>query len=90
MGRHVKEFKQTAQNENRRWREWLSEILRQGVNSGEIRPVNVDLFLGALLGAITYIMRPWEDSLATGFTPSEAAARVVAFFFEGIGKNRNQ
>ncbi|MDR1194577.1 MAG: TetR/AcrR family transcriptional regulator [Peptococcaceae bacterium] len=88
MGQYVKEFKQTAQAETRRWREWMAEILRQGVESGEIRQVNVDIFLGALMGAITYIMRPWEEPPVMIYnTPSEAAARVVAFFFDGIGKN---
>ncbi|MEL7623451.1 MAG: TetR/AcrR family transcriptional regulator [Clostridiales bacterium] len=86
LGNAMKEFQSMAQEENLRWQRWLEEIIDAGVAGGEIRPVDPQLFLGALMGAVMNLVRPWGSSVWENYVPQEAAERVTDFFFEGIKK----
>ncbi len=86
LGNAMKEFQNMAQEENLRWQRWLEEIIDAGVASEEIRPVDPQLFLGALMGAVMNLVRPWGGSVWDNYMPQEAAERVTDFFFEGIRK----
>ncbi len=86
LGNAMKEFQSMAQEENLRWQRWLEEIIDEGVAGGEIRPVDPQLFLGALMGAVMNLVRPWGGSVWENYMPQEAAERVTDFFFEGIKK----
>ncbi len=86
LGNAMKEFQSMAQEENLRWQRWLEEIINAGVASDEIRPVDPQLFLGALMGAVKNLMRSWSGSVWDNYMPQEAAERVTDFFFEGIRK----
>lgn len=86
LGNAMKEFQSMAQEENLRWQRWLEEIIDAGVAGGEIRPVDPQLFLGALMGAVMNLVRPWGGSVWENYKPQDAAERVTDFFFEGIKK----
>jgi TetR/AcrR family fatty acid metabolism transcriptional regulator len=86
MGDAMKEFKGILHEQNLLWQEWLEEIIAIGVAGGEIRPVDPQLFLGALMGAVVYLLHPWS-SVWDNHRPQEAAEQVADFFFEGIRKS---
>ena len=86
MGSSMKDLQNLILEQNARWRGWLEEIIELGVASGEIRPVDSRLFLGALLGTVIHLVQPWDDSEWKTIPPGDAAERVTEFFFKGIGK----
>jgi TetR/AcrR family fatty acid metabolism transcriptional regulator len=86
MGKAMKEFQGIILEQDLLWQEWLKEMIAAGVASGEIRPVDSQLFLGALMGAVIHLLRPW-NSVWDNYEPQEAAEQVADFFFAGIRKN---
>jgi TetR/AcrR family fatty acid metabolism transcriptional regulator len=86
MSGSMKDLQSLVVEQNARWQGWLEEIIDMGVTSGEIRQVDARICLGAVMGAILYLVQPLEDSARDDLTPGEAAERVTDFFFAGIGK----
>jgi TetR/AcrR family fatty acid metabolism transcriptional regulator len=84
IGNSMEELRSLILEQNTKWQGWLEEIIESGVESGEIRRVDPQMFLGAIMGAVVNMVRPlchidWSDQ-----DPAEAAERVTELFFEGI------
>ncbi|MCL1804563.1 MAG: TetR/AcrR family transcriptional regulator [Clostridiales bacterium] len=86
MGGSMKDLQSLVVEQNALWQGWLEEIIDMGVTRGEIRRVDARVCLGAVMGAILYLVQPLGNSPWDDLSPGEAAQRVTDFFFEGIGK----
>ena len=86
IGDSMKELRALVQEQNTKWQSWLEEILETGVKSGEIRQIDPQLFLGAILGAVMNMVRPMSKIDICSRSPAEVAECVTEFFFEGIRK----
>ena len=86
IGGSMKDLKALFLEQNDRWLKWMEEIIGAGVDAGEIRPVDSQLFLGALMGAVMNLIRPWSNPAWDRWTPAETAEQIADFFFEGIKK----
>ena len=83
----MKDLKALFLEQNARWLAWLEEIIDAGVASGEIRRVNPQLLLGALMGAVMNLARPWGNPGWEDSTPAEAGEQVADLFLGGIGRD---
>ena len=86
IGSGMEELRSLIVEQNEKWQGWLEEIIAQGVAAGEIRPVEPQMFLGAVMGAVMNMVRPWRNSVWENADPAEAARQVTELFFEGIRK----
>jgi AcrR family transcriptional regulator len=69
-----------------REREQIAEVIGRGIETGEVRPVDVALAATALQGALRQIVRTF--ALRPGRSSAPVLTRVVDLTFDGIGGPR--
>ena len=69
-----------------RERDQIAAVIRAGIETGEVRSVDVDLAAAALQGALRQIVRTF--ALRPGRSSAPVLARVVDIVFDGIGGGR--
>ena len=69
-----------------REREQIAAVIRAGIETGGVRPVDVDLAAAALQGALRQIVRTF--ALRPGRSSTPVLARAVDIVFDGIGGRR--
>ena len=86
IGGSMKELQFLIVEQNAKLQSWLEEIIDYGVKRGEIRKVDSQILLGAIMGTIMSLVRPFRDFTGDDRDPSEASALAAEFFFEGMRK----
>jgi TetR/AcrR family fatty acid metabolism transcriptional regulator len=86
IGDSMKELQSLLMEQNTTWRDWLEEIVDLGVERGEIRWVDPQVLLGAIMGAVMNVVQPFGNSDLAEYDPVQAAESLTEFFYDGIRK----